>query len=102
MRLKCKACGAEYDPVQADGMEYYHQCGPLSRVELAAAVQRGKLTLPAGESVDDAIARRVYERANKRDENVPSTRATDSGRVKAAGAGADPIADPAPGRVVVP
>lgn len=68
--VKCQSCGGTYEPVLTDGLLYYHACPPLSAVELQAAVDAGAVKLPKGETVDDAIVLRTYERANKRDENV--------------------------------
>jgi hypothetical protein len=59
------------------------------------------LVLPNGETADDAMTRRTYERANKRDENVPSTLAKDAGTMKSAGAGTQLAAAPVPAVVVV-
>lgn len=69
-RVQCVACGGTYDDVQADGLRYFHVCPPLSSTELAAAVKAGRVELPAGETAEDAVARRVYQRAGARDENV--------------------------------
>lgn len=103
VRVQCKTCGAVYDTVLRDGLEYYHQCAPLSRAELAAAVKRGAVTLEAGEDVDTAFEQRAYERANARNENVPSTRAADNGRLTAAGRGVEVLAAAStPARVIVP
>lgn len=93
---KCLSCGGTYNAIQADGTTYFHACPPLSRVELAAAVAAGKVALPPGETADDAVTRRVYTRANPRDENVPSSKPSDAGKLKAAGAGVTTVADPAP------
>jgi hypothetical protein len=48
----------------------------------------------------DAIQLRTYERNQVRDENFPGTKATDAGKMKAAGAGVALVADPAPAVVV--
>lgn len=119
---ECLTCGGQYEPMQADGMAYFHVCGPLSRVELAARIDAGKIAYPAGTTAadyrakavaagflatqgsalaaDDLMQRATYERANKRDETVPSTADRDSGTIKAAGAGFRELAT-APARVVV-
>ena len=97
--VKCTACGGTYEPILPDGMQYFHRCPPLSRVELAAAVAAGKVALPANETVDDAVARRTYERTNQRDENIQSTAPNGPATMKAAGAGTTPQA-PAPSPVV--
>lgn len=93
---KCKTCGGTYQPIQADGTQYFHRCPPLSVAELDAAVQSGKVTLPAKETVADAIMLRTYERNNVRDENLPGVRPTDTGKMKAPGAGVLIVADPTP------
>lgn len=100
--VKCQSCGGTYEPIQADGTQYFHRCAPLSAPQLQAAVDAGAVTLPKGETVDQAITRRVYERANLRDENLPSTREKDAGKAKAAGAGVVTLADAAPIVVAVP
>lgn len=93
---QCAACGGTYQPIQADGTQYFHRCPPLSAVELDAAVQAGKVTLPKNETAADAAARRSYSRNGERDENVPSTLQKDAGKLKAAGMGTTLVADPAP------
>jgi len=99
--LKCNACGGTYQALQADGAQYFHVCPPLSAPELAAAVAGGKTVLPGGETADQAVARRTYERANKRDETViPSPTRDKAGTLKTAGAGTTTVADP-PATVVV-
>src|SRR5262245_18111415 len=102
MRLQCKACNGIYDDVLPDGMRYFHACPSLSAPELAAAVTAGKVVLPNGETPDIAVTRRRYDRARARDENVPSTRAEDSGKVKSAGDGVIQLAPSPPGKVIVP
>lgn len=100
---KCQGCGGTYNQVQNDGTLYFHRCPPLSTVELAAAVAGGKVVLPNGETPDVAVTRRTYERAGLRDENLPSTRAVDAGKMKLVGAGVLTIVDPAgPAIVLVP
>jgi hypothetical protein len=85
--VECQSCGGRYEPIQADGTQYFHRCGPLSAAELAKAVDEGRAQLPKGETVADAIGRRVYERANLRDENIVSTREQHAGKIKAEGDG---------------
>ena len=98
---QCLSCGGIYSPTNADGTAYYHACPPLSAPELAAVVAKGKIALPAGETVDVAIARRSYERANKRNENPPSTSPADAGKLTSPGAGVvDVAALPTPTVVV--
>lgn len=99
--VQCISCRGAYEPIQPDGTRYFHVCPPLSVVELDAAVKGGKVKLPAGETPDDAIIRRVYERLNKRDENVPSTAEPDKNKIKAAGLGTTKLADAPPAVVVV-
>lgn len=99
--VKCNACGGVYEPLQADGLQYFHVCPPLSAPELAAKVAAGKIVLPGAETADEAVARRTYERANKRDENLKSTATKDAGSLKAVGDGTIGAATP-PGPVIVP
>lgn len=94
--VQCLACGGVYEPIGADGVQYFHRCPPLSRPELAAAVAAGRIALPKGETVDDAVLRRPYERARLRDENLPSTDAADAGQLRAAGAGVETIVETTP------
>lgn len=98
---QCKACLGTYSPVQPDGTQYFHRCPPLSAVELDLAVKAGKVTIPNGETADIAVARRTYERAGLRDENLPGTKPTDAGKMKAPGAGVQAVADAPPAVVVV-
>jgi hypothetical protein len=93
---KCQACGATYNQVQGDGLLYFHRCPPLSLPELVAAVAAGKVAMVNGETPSVAITLRSYERNAFRDENLPGTKAGDSGKVKANGAGVTTVADPAP------
>lgn len=99
--LRCRACGGTYQDTQDDGTTYFHACAPLSSAELQAAVDAGRVTLPPGETCEQAVQRRSYERHNARDENVPSTRAVDSGRLKLAGDGVDDAGTRPPPRVIV-
>lgn len=102
--VKCQSCGGIYEPVLSDGMQYFHACPPLSAPELQAAVDAGAVTLPKGETVEEAVLLRTYERANKRDENVVAGSDPDKDApIKAEGDGAvevDAIA--LPPSVVVP
>lgn len=101
--VECNACHGQYEPIQADGTQYFHRCPPLSAHELEAAVTAGKVTLPAGETTDDAVALRSYERANLRDENLRATRGKDAKAMKAEGAGVlelEPVSAHAPRTVV--
>lgn len=99
---ECNSCGATYDTVQADGTEYFHACAPLSAPELAAKIAAGKVVLPGGETVDQAVQRRVYERANKRDENPVSAKPADAGSMKSPGDGVKPGTPKTPPVVIVP
>lgn len=102
MRVRCNACGGTYDQVQADGLQYFHVCPPLSAVELQAAVAAGKVVLPKDETADDAVQRRTYERALKRDETVvPAPDRDKPGTLKAAGLGVTVVAATPPAIVVV-
>ena len=100
---ECQSCGGRYEPIQADGTEYYHRCPPLSAVELDQAVKDGRVTLPEGETVKDAVARRIYERANMRDENRASTKEEHADTPRLEGDGAlEIVSTTPPGSVVVP
>jgi len=100
---ECQSCGGRYEPIQADGTEYYHRCPPLSAVELADAVADGRIQLPKDETVDIAVQRRVYERANLRDENRASTKEAHADVPRLEGDGAVEIVNTTPpGPVVVP
>ena len=97
--VECQSCGGRYEPIQADGLEYYHRCPPLSAAELDDAVKDGRVELPEGETAEIAVQRRTYERANFRDENRPSTRPRKPDELKAEGAGVveidtDPLTAP--------
>ena len=101
MILQCRSCGGIYADAGADGVRYFHVCGPLSVVELDAAVKAGRVILPVGEEVQDAIRARTYARATQRDERPPSTRSADAGKLTSAGLGVDELAAPAPDVVMV-
>jgi len=72
-------------------------------VELEAAVKDGRVQLPEGESVEDAVQRRSYERANLRDENRASTKEAHADAPRLEGEGAvEIVSTTPPGPVVVP
>lgn len=109
--LKCNSCGATYEPLLADGLQYFHRCPPLSAAELAKAVADGRVVLPvdpvtkAPETVDVALSRRLYDRANLRDENVtgPAPAPDKPTPIKAIGKGVQDLGpQPLPPIVVVP
>lgn len=90
--VQCLSCGGRYEPIGADGVPYAHVCPPLSAFELDAAVTAGKVVLPKGETVDDAVLRRVYRRKNARDERAaPRAQATDPPAIVSAGKGVTPV-----------
>lgn len=121
--VTCNACGGSYEPIGPDGLQYFHACPPLSRVEVAKAIDAGKLPWPNNKTAadyqaaaiaakltaadaslvaaDDWLLTRTFERANKRDENVKSTLSKDAGTMKAGGAGVTTTATPTPTKVVV-
>jgi hypothetical protein len=99
--LECQSCGGRYDPIGPDGLQYFHRCPPLSAPELAKAVKDGRITLPEGETVEDAVQRRTYERANLRDENAASTKAADGGKPRLEGDGVLVVVSTTPAPVVV-
>lgn len=100
---QCLTCGGVYSPIQTDGTEYYHVCPPLSAPELAAAVAAGAVTLPDGETVDDALARRTYHRAAARNENVtgPPVDAQHDAPIVSAGSGVQALPDAVAAQTVV-
>jgi len=102
---QCNACGGIYAPVLPDGHQYFHVCPPLSVVELAAAIAAGQVQLPPGETPDQAVTRRIYQRWNARDENVVASKdPAQPTTIKSAGAGVKPALVPvgsASGGVVV-
>lgn len=113
--VKCQSCGGIYEPVQADGMQYFHACPPLSLPELRDALAANTVQLsrldqmrlqearqadladpPAPDEVssEETVLRSlVVERPNRRDENVtgeidPMTKRS---RIRAEGAGTSPV-----------
>ena len=101
---QCQACGGVYTDLLPDGLRYFHVCPPLSRPELAAAEAAGRIAFPPGETVDDALSRRVYVRQSHRDENVvPSHDPTQPPTIKNAGRGRRWLPPASlPGPIVVP
>ena len=105
-RVQCTTCGGVYDELLPDGLRYFHACPPLSAAQLAQAVTDGKVVLPAGETAEDAVARRVYRRKDARNENVvPGLAFEGKTPIVSAGKGTTPAPppDPAvdPGPVIV-
>jgi hypothetical protein len=93
---KCTTCGGTYTQVQPDGTQYFHACPPVSDAEVI-----GALGLPVDRTLwakpqADAFAAASRVRLNARDENLPGTRATDKGLMKAPGKGTTTIPDPVP------
>lgn len=99
--VKCPSCGGTYNPTSSDGTRYFHACPPLSSAELAAAVAAGAVQLADKETVDEAIASRIYTRANARNENIVALSGKDAGEAIAAGAAPIAVPDGAPVQVVV-
>ena len=107
--VQCKACGATYEPIGADGVRYFHACPPLTkrRVQRAGVWQDVPLdqvqpsdtvtVVRAGAPVpvlvsaiakDDVIAGdTTAPRPGARDENVVQVDITKPGVAKADGAG---------------
>jgi hypothetical protein len=87
-RRRCNACGGEYFPVQADGIEYYHVCPPKPDDVVA-----GELGLPKDPADWSPADRARFAAADRRipghrDENVvPGRKPGDKATLKAAGAG---------------
>lgn len=116
-RLKCRACGGEYDTDQPGGFLYFHVCPPLSRIrvtrggveqDVAADSVRPTDTVKvrrAGAVVDVLVSavqpddQRVgdssIERPNRRDENVVVSGYDERGHptvtIRSAGAGVDRV-----------
>lgn len=90
MSLRCRTCGGIYDPVQADGMLYFHACPPLQQVK----IRRGAAELlvnPDRVLPGDIVLDRVQvARPNRRDENRPGAREEHTGQIRAAGGGTEP------------
>jgi hypothetical protein len=93
--VECLSCGGRYEPLQADGTLYFHRCPPLSLPELKAAIDSGRVKLPKGETPEDAIERRVYERVDRRDENRATTREADADTPAREGRGTREVDDAA-------
>lgn len=63
---ECLACGGQYEPVQSDGVRYFHVCAPL----VTLRVKRGNATIdidPAERKEGDVELDRLY---TKRDDHV--------------------------------
>jgi len=113
--VKCNTCGGIYDPVMADGMQYFHACPPLALHEVKRGVAEGTVQLtrlellrlreaqdadvadpPAEGEVsreDEVLRSFVVERQNRRDENVTGEIDPESkrSRIRAEGAGTSPV-----------
>lgn len=48
-RLRCIACGGEFDAVTPDKMRYFHACPPLSASEIRRGLDAGTIILSAGD-----------------------------------------------------
>lgn len=85
--VKCLTCGGVYHDLLPDGTRYFHACPPLSDAEIKAqlALNPDDTKLTPAELAQLKAAPRA--RPNARDENVPSTRSDDTGKLKAAGGG---------------
>lgn len=67
---QCKVCGGTYENTLPDGMQYFHVCPPLQRVEVE---RDGRRRLVSPEEViasDKVIAERAIPRPGARNENV--------------------------------
>jgi hypothetical protein len=65
-KLKCGTCGGTYQPIQADGLRYFHACSP----------------------VYDPVAKVSRERPDRRDENIVVDGASRCVGIRAEGKGA--------------
>ncbi len=113
MPTRCRTCQGVYMRLLPDGTTYFHRCPPVDRVRAQVAggaivLFDSRLTVTTVTNPDGSVTvtrtflpplpagavflEQVFiDRPNFRDENVPSTRAEDSGRVKAPGAGTDDL-----------
>lgn len=113
--VKCESCGGVYEPVQPDGMPYFHACPPLALHELRRAIVDGTVQLsrfdllrlrearqadvdsppaPGETSREDAVLETlIVERPNRRDENVTGEidPVTKRSRIRAEGLGTTPV-----------
>jgi hypothetical protein len=89
MPTKCKSCGGVYEPIGADGTQYFHACAPVHRAKVKRAdgsiilVDLGDVRVD-DERLDDVLE----ERADKRDENVVPVEGK-PGTIKLAGKGTE-------------
>ena len=113
--VKCLSCGAIYEPLLADGLQYFHACPPFAAHELrkamtdgtvrlnaeqqaavAAATQRDQDNPPKPDTpsqVDQVLASFVVRRPGHRDENIDPDKAKaardDDGQLKRGKTAAD-------------
>jgi hypothetical protein len=109
--VECLTCGGRYEPIQTDGLQYFHACPALAVHEIQARLDEGTLTLSRADAkrlqdaqdadaatpVDDDAPTRTdtvlaslrIERPNKRDENIVAgaDRSRGKAQIKAEGAG---------------
>lgn len=123
--VKCLSCGAIYEPVLADGLQYFHACPPFAAHELQKAVKDGIVRLTAAQQaaldaaaqrdtdnppkpdtpsqVDQVLASFVVRRPGHRDENIDPDKAKaardDDGQLKRGKTEADVMKSPGAGVV---
>lgn len=109
--VECQTCGGRYEPVLADGLQYFHACPPLAVHEIKARLDDGTLRLSRADAArlqaaqdadradppevdadsraDGFLRTLTIERPEKRDENVRPGAADKrpADRIKAAGRG---------------
>lgn len=116
-RVRCNACGGDYDPVGRDGVRYFHVCPPLEIVtvadglgvvsEIALGTDHGKIIVRTDEERREAEkdprvvgnvvverARRLELREGHRDENPQPGDLPRGAKVRpivAEGAGVTPV-----------
>lgn len=116
MALKCQSCGGTYEPICADGVQYFHACPPLSVPELLDHLEAGTLSLSVvnrarlkkaqeadalGPPADNRpsnvaafLSTLTIERPNRRDENIAKGATKDEpAQVKSEGAGVTEVSD---------
>jgi len=85
--VKCVTCGGVYVSVLADGTRYFHACPPLTDVEVSTALSLDPDATKQTPAQRATVAAASRVRPGARDENVPSTKSDDVGKLKAIGAG---------------
>lgn len=85
--VKCVTCGGVYTAILSDGTRYFHACPPLSDLEVSTALSLDPDSTKQTPAQRATVAATARARPNGRDENVPSTKSDDVGKLKAIGGG---------------